>query len=92
MTKAQSSVIELAEDDTPVDALGLAQALNASRIGTAEDGALNFDLALPRQVMEGFLREACSQLRDDDAILEDDELNDEEIIEKDFEEAPEPGD
>lgn len=63
LSQAQSSAADLAEQDLPVDALGLAQALKASQIGSAEDGTLNFDLALPRQVMEGFLREACQQIK-----------------------------
>ena len=81
LDQAQSSVLELAEEDTPMDALGLAQALEASQIGAAEDGALNFDLALPREVMEGFLREACSQLREDDASSAEDELSEQEFEE-----------
>jgi len=76
LSQAQSSVLEIDSEDTPMDTLGLAQALGASQIGTAEDGVLNFDLALPRQVMEGFLREACSQLQEDDTVALD-EVDDE---------------
>ena len=72
LSQAQSSAIDLADEDVAVDALGLAQALKASQIGTAEDGTLNFDLALPRQVMESFLVEACSQIQAEETLAEED--------------------
>ena len=71
LSQAQSSAIDLADEDVAVDALGLAQALKASQIGTAEDGTLNFDLALPRQVMESFLVEACSQIQAEETLAEE---------------------
>ena len=71
LNQAQSSAIDLADEDIAVDALGLAQALKASQIGSAEDGTLNFDLALPKQVMESFLYEACSQIQEEDPMIED---------------------
>ena len=71
LNQAQSSAIDLADEDIAVDALGLAQALKASQIGSAEDGTLNFDLALPKQVMESFLYEACSQIQEEDPMIKD---------------------
>ena len=68
---AKNSMVDMANEEFP-EALGLAQALQASQIGPAADGTLNFDLALPRDVMESFLREACTRVQETD--VEDEEI------------------
>ena len=48
LSQAKNSMVDMANEEFPSEALGLAQALQASQIGPAADGTLNFDLALPR--------------------------------------------
>ena len=72
LSQAKNSMVDMANEEFPSEALGLAQALQASQIGPAADGTLNFDLALPRDVMESFLREACTRVQETD--VEDEEI------------------
>ena len=72
LSQAKNSMVDMANEEFPSEALGLAQALQASKIGPAADGTLNFDLALPRDVMESFLREACTRVQETD--IEDEEV------------------
>ena len=72
LSQAKNSMVDMANEEFPSEALGLAQALQASQIGPAADGTLNFDLALPRDVMESFLREACTRVQETDVEDEED--------------------
>ena len=86
LSQARNGLVDLANEADAPEAAALSKALKASQIGSASDGVLNFDLALPRQVMEDFLRETCSRFREE-SMMEDEGS---EEFESDSVEAIEP--